>query len=377
MKFVVAPDSFKETLTAKEAAEIMAERIRLRYPEAEIAVLPVADGGEGTAECISSALGGETIQKDVTFSDGTVRKASFAMLPDMTAAVDISAASGIWYARGKVPPESATTFGTGELIAAALSAGAKKLVIGLGGSATHDFACGCAAALGVRFYDGDGKAFVPVGATLKNVERIDISGITVPESVDITALCDVDITPFGERGAAFTYAPQKGADRPMCERLDEGTRRLCGVIRSSLGTDVSSLNGGGAAGAAGAGLVAFLGAKLRRGIDTVLDVIGFDAAIKNADLVFTGEGRTDGQTMSGKAVVGVARRAKASGVKAVAVSGCYGGSGELTERLREAGVYRIFSVTDGKRGIESLKLTAADDLKRKMDELLYAPDSFV
>ena len=370
MKFVVAPDSFKETLTAKEAAAIMESCIRRRYPDADIAVIPVADGGEGTAECIAAACGGTMIYADVTFSDRKVNKAGFAMLPDGTAVVDIAAASGIWYARGKVLPDAATTYGTGELIGAAIRAGAGRIIIGLGGSATHDLACGCAAALGVRFYNSAGETFVPVGATLKDVADIDVSGISLPHGADVTVLCDVDITPFGEGGAACVYAPQKGADADMCMMLDEGTRHLCEVISSSLGIDVSSLRGGGAAGASGAGLYAFLGAKLRRGIDAVLDITGFDAAAKNAEAVFTGEGRTDRQTPSGKAIYGVAKRAKAVGSGTIVISGSYDEDEKLWDALSKAGVKRIYSVTDGKRDIASLRLTAADDLRRRTDEIL-------
>ncbi len=370
MKFVIAPDSFKETLTAKEAADIMSDRVKAGFPDAEVVSLPIADGGEGTAECIASAVNGTMLRRTVTYPDRSFGETGFAMLPDKTAVVDMASAAGITLTRGKCPPEMATTYGVGELIAEAVSAGAERIAVGLGGSGTHDFGCGCAAALGVRFFDGEGRAFVPVGATLKDIRHIDLSGVSLPRKIKLTAFCDVDNPPFGKNGAAFVFAPQKGAGEATCRMLDEGTKSLCEVIKSDLGVDVSGLKGGGAAGALGAGLYSFLKAELSPGIDTVLDMTGFDRALSGADLVFTGEGKTDIQTLSGKAVAGVAKRAKAAGVRAVAVVGYFDGDESLLTRLKNIGVWRIYSIDSEKRDIKTLKKTAADDLCRRMTEII-------
>ncbi len=370
MKFVVAPDSFKGTLTAKEAAEIMAERIKARFPLAETVVMPIADGGEGTAECFAAALGGTMVKEEITYPDLSRGEASFAMLQGNIAVIDMAAAAGIGLTAGRIAAEKATTFGLGELISKAAGRGAKRIVVGLGGSGTHDCGCGCAAALGAVFRDSSGKAFIPVGATLKDVCDVDLSALSLPGNTKVEALCDVDNPPFGENGAAFVFAPQKGADEKTCRALDDGTRRLCGVIRKRLGRDVSDMRSGGAAGGTGLGLAAFVGAELKRGVDAVLDAVGFDGAVCGADLVFTGEGRTDGQTLHGKAVAGAARRAAALGVRTVAVSGYFDGDPETERALKALGVMRIFSVTDGLSDLETLKATAADDLRRAMDEVL-------
>lgn len=370
MKFVIAPDSYKETLTAKEAASIMSDCVKAEFPDAEVAVFPVADGGEGTAECIASAAGGTILYRTVTYPDRSKGAAGFAMLPGKTAVIDMAAAAGIALTRGKCSPELATTYGVGELIAAAVSVGAENITVGLGGSGTHDFGCGCAAALGARFFDGNGKEFVPVGATLNDIWHIDLSDVSLPKIIKLTALCDVDVPPCGENGAAFVFAPQKGADKAMCRTLDKGVKHLCSVIKADLGVDVFNLKGGGAAGALGAGLYTFLNAELRSGIETVLEMTGFDRALSEADLVFTGEGKTDIQTLSGKAVAGVAKRAKAAGVRTVAVAGYFDGDESLRALLKDVGVWRIYSINSEKRDIESLKRSAAEDLRRRMTEII-------
>ena len=370
MKFVIAPDSYKETLTAKEAAGVMTAAVNDTFPGAEAVSLPVADGGEGTAECLAAACGGETVAANVTFPDGSEGRAFFAVLPDGTAVVDAASAAGIGLTRGRVLPDRATTFGVGRLIAAAAARCTGNLLVGLGGSGTHDFGCGCAAALGVRFTDKTGKDFVPTGATLTDVSHVDISDAALPRDLKLTLLCDVDNPPYGDNGAAFVFAPQKGADGITCRMLDEGTRHMCKVIKSDLGTDVSDLKGGGAAGALAAGLHAFFGAGIKRGIDAVLDACGFDGALSGADLVFTGEGKTDAQTLSGKAVAGVAARAKAANVRVAVVAGYFEDAGDLSDRLKELGVWRVYSVTDGRKDIEALKKTAARDLYLRMKEIL-------
>ena len=370
MKFVVAPDSFKGTLTANEAAKIMAMSINNVFDDADVVKIPIADGGEGTSNCILSALGGEMIKTCVTYPDFSSGTAEFALTNDKLAVIDMSSAAGIGLTSGKCSVDDATTYGVGELIKAAISREAKKIIVGLGGSGTHDCGCGCAAALGVKFYDGDGKAFVPVGATLGRVRHIDASELIIPNDTEITALCDVENVPFGEDGSAFVFAPQKGADEEMCKLLDRGTRHICEIIKADLNKDVCDLKSGGAAGCMGVGMSAFLGAELRSGIDAILDTVGFDGALDGADIVFTGEGKTDRQTLKGKAVAGVARRAKSRGIPVVAVSGYYDEEEKLTAALKETGVIKIVSITDGRQSIEELKKTAATDLQSKMPEFL-------
>ncbi len=326
MKVVIAPDSFKETLSAVEVARAIAARVAEAAPDAEIDLCPMADGGEGTVEAMVAATGGEFRTADVFGPLGEPRRARFGLLAGgATAVIEMAAAAGL----ALVPPEKrapllTTTFGVGCLIRAALDAGARKLVVGLGGSATVDGGAGCAQALGVVFIDtgGAGSPCGLAGGGLATIGHIDMSGRDPRVAgADIRVACDVTNPLTGPEGAAAVYGPQKGATPAMVEQLEAGLANLAEVIRGDLGVDVEHLPGAGAAGGLGAGLVAFASAKLESGIAIVAEAVGLAGRVAGADLVITGEGRLDGQTAAGKLPVGVAELASAVGVPTVCIPG--------------------------------------------------------
>ena len=368
-KFILIPDSFKGTMSSSEICGIMREVILSHYPDAEIHSIPVADGGEGTVDSFLEALPGEKVMKTVTgpfFSEKT--EGYYAMLPDGTAIIEMAAAAALPMVEGRKDPMNTTTYGVGELILDAAEKGAKKIIIGLGGSCTNDAAAGLAAACGVSFYDADGKLFIPTGGTLCKVERVDIS--TMDErlrEIEFVTMCDIDNPFYGEEGAAYVYAPQKGADPEMVKELDLGLRKMAAVIKKDLGIDVQSIPGAGAAGGMGGGTVAWFASRLEMGIDTVLDTVGFDKLLENTDYVYTGEGKIDGQSLRGKVVVGVSRRAKKQGVKTLAF---VGDIGDGVENAYEEGVTGIFSINRVAVPYEKARLRAKSDLALTVDNLL-------
>lgn len=341
-KIVLIPDSFKGTLSSVEVCRVLRGCVELRLPGCEVRAIPVADGGEGSVDAFLAALGGEKVHARVAgpFFEPVE---SFYGLTDggKTAIVEMAACAGLPLAGERRDPALTTTYGVGELIALAVEGGARKIILGLGGSATNDAGCGAAAALGVRFFDRTGTPFVPTGGTLGEVERIDVSAARERlRGVEITAMCDIDNPMYGENGAAYVFAPQKGAGPEQVRALDAGLRRLAGVMRRELGMDFAELPGAGAAGAMGAGVTAFLGASLQSGIESVLNAVDFDRAAADAELIFTGEGRLDSQSLRGKVVIGVARRAKRLGKRVIAIVG--GAEGELEAAYAE-GVTAVFT----------------------------------
>ena len=342
-KFIVIPDSFKGTLSSTTICDVIAQGIRCYYPNSDIYAIPVADGGEGSVCCFLNALGGREIETTVFGPYLTPCQSFYGILADgKTAVIEMAAASGLPMVEGNKNPALTSTYGVGELIMHALDKGAKKIIMGLGGSCTNDFGCGCACACGVKFFDKDGKTFIPTGGTLKDIVKIDLSGIDARlKDVEIITMCDIDNPPFGEFGAARVFAPQKGADEQMVEMLDQGVKHVCAVVKNDLGIDLSNQKGGGAAGAMGAGMVAFFNSKLQMGIDVVLDTVKFDHIAKGAKAVFTGEGKIDSQSLGGKVVIGVARRAKELGVPVIAIVG--GAEGDMAKAYEE-GVTSIFTI---------------------------------
>lgn len=265
-------------------------------------------------------------------------------------------------------PSGTTTFGVGELIADAARSGAKKLVVGLGGSATNDGGCGAAAAAGVKFYNAAGECFVPVGGTLKDIEKIDMSGLDdALKSVEMVTMCDIDNPMYGKTGAAYIFGPQKGADAEMVESLDQGLRHLAEVIKRDVGVDVAEIPGAGAAGAMGAGMVAFFGSRLQMGIETVLDTVGFDEAIKDADVIFTGEGKIDSQSLRGKVVIGVARRAVKQAKPVVAI---VGGADYDVDAAYGEGVTAIFPINRLPQDFSVLKEHSEENLAFTAENVL-------
>lgn len=330
-------------MSSNEICEVMKSCILSWRPECDTVSIPVADGGEGSVDAFLAAAGGEKIWLEVAGPRFKPMRTFYGMLGDgKTAVIEMAACAGLPLMAGCGSPGQTTTYGVGQLILAAAEKGAKRLIVGLGGSATNDGGCGAACAVGVKFLDESGREFVPVGDTLQNIDRIDMAGKNeLLNDVEITTMCDIDNPMFGETGAAYVFGPQKGADAEMVERLDDGLRHLNDVIKRDLGRDLSSLPGGGAAGAMGAGMAAFFDAALKMGIETVLDVVAFDDIVADADIVFTGEGMLDSQSLRGKVVIGVAHRAVKSGKPVIAV---VGGSELESERFYKEGIKAIFTI---------------------------------
>ncbi len=367
-KFVLIPDSFKGTMSSTEICNIMREQILRFYPDSKVVSIPVADGGEGSVDCFLSALGGKKVNCTVSGPYFEKINSFYGMLDGDTAVIEMAASAGLPLVENLKNPLKTTTFGVGELILLAVKNGAKKIILGLGGSCTNDFGAGAAAACGIKFINGRGETFVPTGGTLKDVVKIDFSSLSKElDGVQIVTMCDIDNPPFGVSGAAHVFAPQKGADKEQVELLDFGVKHLCSVIKSQTGLDLGSLSGGGAAGAMGAGMVAFFGSKLKMGIDTVLETVGFDNVIKDADYIFTGEGKIDGQSLRGKVVIGVSRYAKKQSVPVISVVG--GADGDLTDAYNQ-GVTAVFTINKLPQDLSVSKFYSKENLAFTMENIL-------
>ncbi len=344
MHIVVAPDSYKGSLTAVAVAAAMEQGILTVYPEAKVSKVPIADGGEGTVEALVTATGGEIIRQYVTGPLGDNTEAHWGILGDgKTAVIEMAAASGLTLiARDKRDPRLATTYGTGQLIKAALDRGIRNFIIGIGGSATNDGGSGMAQALGVRFLDKAGNVLMPGGAALAGLATIDLAGID-PRLAEASILvaCDVDNPLCGPLGASAVYGPQKGATPAMVLELDQALAQFAAVAELATGKNVASLPGAGAAGGLGAGLLFFTNAELKPGVEIVLDTTGFADIVKQADFVITGEGSTDFQTACGKAPVGVAKVARQYNIPTVCLSG---GLGQGAEQVLEQGINGLMSI---------------------------------
>jgi len=324
MKIVIAPDSFKGSLTSPEVCRAIQAGVLAALPEAETVLVPIADGGDGTARTLVEGTGGELLTATVTGPLGEPVEAEYGVLGDgSTAVTEMAAASGLTL----VPPERrnplyTTTRGTGELIAAALDRGCRTLIVGIGGIATNDAGMGMAQALGARFLDEGGEEVPATGEGLGRLTRIDVSGLDPRlKETTVRVASDVDNPLYGERGAAYVYGPQKGATPEIVAKLDTGLRRFADVVSRDVGVEVADLPGAGAAGGLGAGLVAFCGATLEPGVRIVLGAVGLDEKLAGAEVVFVGEGRIDFQTAFGKAPSGVAELARKHGCAVLAIGG--------------------------------------------------------
>ena len=345
MRIVIAPQEFKGSLTASEAAAAMAVGAREALPAASLELAPMSDGGPGTVEAVVAASGGRTVATTVRDPLGRPVTAEWGTVGQDTAVIEMAAAAGLLrLAEDERDPRLASTYGVGELVRAALDAGCRRLIIGQGGSATNDGGAGMAQALGVRFLDADGGELPPGGAALSRLERIDSSGLDHRLArCEVVAATDVMNPLCGPEGASLVYGPQKGASPEVARELDAALRRYGEVVERDVGVRVLDVPGAGAAGGLGAGLIAFLGARIEPGVEVVAEVVrlrervrgvGTSTALR-ADLVLTGEGRLDGQTGYGKTVAGVARIAAAEGVPVIVVAGTLG---EGWERILESGV---------------------------------------
>ncbi len=344
MKIIVAPDSFKGSLTALQAAEAMRRGAYAADSSVEVTMLPMADGGEGFVEAIVAAEHGSVIEVEATDPLGRRITSAIGLIDGgETAVIEIAAASGLTLVREeRRNPLISSTYGTGELIKAALDRGCKRIFVGLGGSATNDGGIGMAQALGYRFRNGEGKLIEVGGTGWHHVAKIEADERDPRlDRVEVIAACDVDAPLYGERGASAVFGPQKGATPEMVAQLDRILRKLAHCIERDLRTDIHTLPGGGAAGGLGAAMVAFCGARLVPGIELVLDACKFEQKLDGADLVLTGEGNTDAQSAMGKTPVGVAKRAKRRNVPVVCLSG---GLGEGYAKVKEYGIDAIFSI---------------------------------
>ena len=346
MKIVIACDSFKGCLSAKEVCNSIRTGILSSYPSAEVLSVPVSDGGEGFLQCFYDNCGGDIINNIVSNPVFKKINADYMMLPDKTAVVETAAASGIALLDKKqLNPLLSSTYGTGELIKNAVKNGAKRIILGLGGSATNDGGMGALAALGVRFLDKYGNELVPTGENMIKVSKMQITGeFEKYKNPEITLACDVENPFYGENGAAHVFSPQKGADGDMVKELDSGLKNLAELFREHSNIDLQEVKGAGAAGGLCGGLFAMLNCKIESGFEALCKAINFKEKIKNADLIITGEGKTDNQTFFGKLPKMVADTAKEYNTRCVLISGDIE-SGCNTESL---GFYKAYKIrTDG------------------------------
>ena len=357
MKILLAPNAFKESLSAWKVCLSLERGIRRIFPQATIYKIPLADGGGGTVEALIRATGGQQFKKRVTGPSGEKVMAGYGILGALpvnrrgkygkgtTAVIEMAAASGLHLVPpGKRDPRGTTTFGTGELIKACLDKDCRHIMVGVGDSATNDGGVGMAQALGVRFRDKSGQEIHVGGKNLKNIHHIEMEGLDKRlEKVKITILSDVKNPLCGPRGAARVFSPQKGATPEMVLELEKGLRHLAGIIKKDLGIEILNKPGAGAAGGLGAGLMAFLGAGSISGIKLILEMAGLETYVKKADMVITGEGKLDRQTIYGKAPMGVVRLARRYGCPVIGLAGTLGPGNEL---LYQYGFTSIFSIMD-------------------------------
>lgn len=367
-KIVLAPDSFKGSLASGRVCDILEESARRFFPEADIVKVPASDGGEGLVNAVLLWRKGQRISKIVKDPVFRPVRADYALLDDGTAVIEIAAASGLPLLERELRnPLKTTTFGTGQLIKDALDNGAKRLILGLGGSATNDGGVGAASALGMQFYAADGKEIDPTGAGLARLVAVDATGMDERlRSVDITIACDVNNPLYGPNGASYIYGPQKGATDSQVKQLDENLRHFADILVRQTGQNVQAIPGIGAAGGAALPLVIFADAKLKSGIDIALDMMNFAAHLEGCDLVVTGEGQTDDQSVMGKAIFGISQRAKESGVPVVVISGALKGN---YFPLRDRGVVAFFDCTPRAASIKELLAESEQNLKNAADSV--------
>ncbi len=346
LKIAIAPDSFKGNLSAAEAATCIDRGLRKALTNIKTLLIPMADGGEGTVAAMVAATGGKILRRKVTGPRGKQVTAFFGLTGDgNTAIIEMAAASGLALIRpSQHNPMLTTTYGTGQLIEKALASNVRRMLVGIGGSATNDGGTGMARALGARFLDRNGSDLPEGGGALCKLAHIDLSGLDPRLSkVKIEVACDVDNPLTGACGAAAVYAPQKGATPSMVKHLEQGLRTMARVIRKDLTEDIERVPGAGAAGGLGAGLMAYLGAKLRPGVDIVTDALELSHKLKGFDLVITGEGKLDGQAIYGKTPIGVARVAQKLDIPVIAIAGCID---KDVKKVQPAGIDAYFSALE-------------------------------
>ncbi|MGN0703829.1 MAG: glycerate kinase [Lentihominibacter sp.] len=371
-KCIIIPDSFKGTMSSQEVCSIIEKSVKEHYPQCDVTSIPVADGGEGTVDCFLASMQGEKVYVTVENAFGENTGCFYGRFDDMDV-IEMAASAGM-VSNVKRDPMTASTYGVGQLIKHAITGGCTKIILGLGGSCTNDAGAGMAAALGTVFCDSEGRSFIPSGGTLADVCTIDNSRTEkLLSGIEVCCMCDISNTMYGREGAAYVFAPQKGADREQVKLLDYNLRRFAETINNCMNIDVSELVSGGAAGGMGAGAYVFLGAKLESGIELMLDVVGFDSRLENCDCVFTGEGRFDSQSLGGKVVVGVAGRAKAYGVPVIAVAGA--ADDNIDSRLlQDIGIVRLYTTSKEKESMEEIRRNCRGNLSAAMDKIMCEID---
>ena len=360
MKLLFASDSFKGTLTSEQTVELLAKAAKEVFGEIEYSGVPVADGGEGTTDAVVTAENGQWVEAEVCGPLMEKVPARYGRLDEKRAVIEMAAASGLpMVPMDKRNPLKTTSYGTGELIRHALDHGFTDISIAIGGSATNDGGMGCARALGVRFLDAEGHELEGRGEDLEKVTAIDVSTLDHRiAAAKITVMCDVTNPLCGENGATWTFGAQKGATPEMQARLEAGMVNYRDAIRRQFGVDPDTIQGAGAAGGLGAALTVFLGGEMKSGIETVLDLIGFDKRLEGTDLVVTGEGRTDWQSCFGKVMQGVGERARKKGVVAVGLSGSLGRD---ADKIFDHGIASLMTTVDAPMPLEEA-LSRAEEL---------------
>lgn len=360
MKIVVAPDSFKGSLTALQASEAIEQGLRREFPTADIKKMPMADGGEGTVQSLIDATGGELLVERVADPLGSEIEAEYGILGDgTTAVIEMAEASGLTLVPlNQRNPLVTTTYGTGQLIKAALDRGCRRLIIGIGGSATNDGGAGMANALGAKMLTNDGKPIPRGGGGLSALSTIDLTDIDPRLSATASVVaCDVDNPLTGANGAAHVYGPQKGATPEMVEILDANLAHFASIVHRDMGKAIGELPGAGAAGGLGAGLIAFLNAELKSGVEIVIDTVQLEKQLEGANLVVTGEGEINFQTVFGKTPVGVAKLAKKYGIPVIAIAGSIA---DKAEGVHEAGIDAMIDIVPAPIPLEDAVENAFD-----------------
>ncbi|ELP6757983.1 glycerate kinase [Vibrio vulnificus] len=363
MKIIIAPDSYKESLTAMDVAVAIEKGFKQVLPDAHYVKLPMADGGEGTVQSMVDATGGTIIEHTVTGPLGQRVDGFFGLLGEgKTAVIEMAAASGLHLVTpDQRNPLITTTFGTGELIKAALDHGVKHIIVGIGGSATNDGGIGMAQALGIKLLDAQGNALGHGGGELAKLATIDCSQLDPRlAQVRLEVACDVDNPLCGPKGASAVFGPQKGATPEMVTILDKNLAHYAAIIKQQLGVDVRDMAGAGAAGGMGAALLGLLNAELRPGIEIVMDAVRLDEIVADADLVITGEGRIDSQTIHGKTPIGVARTAKKHGLPVIGIAGCLSADCGV---VHEHGLDAVFAVVNRSVDLPTALAEAAENVE--------------
>ena len=370
MKIIIAPQAFKGSISGMNAAKAIEAGVKIVLPDSETILLPIADGGDGTLETLIDVMGGDIVSETISGPFGSKIKADWGALSNKkTAILEMARTSGLALINPKdLDPYKATTFGLGELISKAMDKGYREFIVGIGGSATNDAGAGLAQALGVRLLNASGKEIDFGGFNLKYLDSIDMSRIDprVKESIFKVA-CDVDNPMCGPEGASTVYGPQKGASKEMITVLDNALQHFSHIVNRDMNKQIKHMPGAGAAGGLGGGMFAFLNASLKKGVDIVLDTVDFDQKLENADLVITGEGQIDFQTVFSKAPIGVAKASKAKNIPVVGLSGSLGTNYEL---VHKHGIDAVFSITNSPMTLQESSDNAYELISKASEEIM-------